>query len=232
MNEVLIKLNNVSFSYQPMKPVLHNVNFEIRNGQRIALLGANGSGKSTLLHIITGLLRPVSGEIEAFDKVRKQERDFHEVRARVGLLFQDPEDQLFCPTVLEDIAFGPLNLGKTVGETNAIVKETLQMLGLGGYEERITYKLSAGEKRLVSIATVLAMKPDVLLLDEPLSGLDQETQERITEIITMLPQTMLIVSHNQQFLSKVTNRTVRLRNGALIMKTSSFDRFHQQKADS
>jgi len=228
----LIKLNNVSFSYQPGKPVFHDVDFEIRKGQRIALLGANGSGKSTLLHIITGLLRPVSGEIEAFGGVRKQEGDFHEVRARVGLLFQDPEDQLFCPTVLEDIAFGPLNLGKTVGETNAIVKETLQMLGLGEYEERITYKLSAGEKRLVSIATVLAMKPDVLLLDEPLSGLDQETQERITEIITMLPQTMLIVSHNQQFLSQVTNRTVCLQNGALIAKTSSFDRFHQLKADS
>ena len=117
----------------------------------MALLGPNGCGKTTLLHLIVGLLRPNAGQIEAFGRRRVAEADFHEVRRRVGLLFQDADDQLFCPTVAEDVAFGPLNLGKSRDEVRRIVAATLDSLGLAGYEHRVTYQLSGGEKRLVAL---------------------------------------------------------------------------------
>lgn len=221
MNEVLIGIKNLSFSYDADRPVLRCINLELRAGERVALIGPNGAGKSTLLRLIAGLLRPASGEIEAFGRTRKKEGDFTEVRARAGLLFQNAEDQLFCPTVLEDIAFGPLNLGKTRDETRAIVRETLELLGLSGYESRITYRLSAGEKRLVSLATVLAMKPEVLLLDEPTAALDEEAVERVVKTLNDLPLSMLIVSQDRDFLPSVTNRSVYLRDGKIIGKESS-----------
>jgi len=215
MNDVLVHLRNVSFGYEPGHPVLEQVRLDLRRGQRLALIGPNGSGKTSLLHLIVGLLRPAAGEIEAFGKVRKTQHDFCEVRRRAGLLFQDPEDQLFCPTVVEDVAFGPLNLGMSRDEALAVASETLDSLGLSGYEHRITYKLSTGEKRLVSLATVLAMKPEVLLLDEPTCGLDTDTEQRITQLLTALPQAMIIVSHERDFLAQVTEQSVRLEDGRL-----------------
>jgi len=215
MSEVLIRLRNVSFSYDPERPVLDGVNFELKSGERIGLVGSNGSGKTTLLHLIVGLLRPTTGQIEAFGRPRREEKDFLEVRRRAGLLFQDSEDQLFCPTVAEDVAFGPLNLGKSHDEALAIVAETLQSLRLAGYEDRITYKLSVGEKRLVSLATVLAMRPDVLLLDEPTSGLDEDAEERITAILKGLSLSMIVVSHDHTFLNSVTESTAYLRDHRL-----------------
>ncbi len=187
--------------------------FQIEQGERVGLVGANGSGKTTLLHLIVGLLRPESGRIEAFGSARRREADFHEVRRRAGLLFQDADDQLFCPTVAEDVAFGPLNLGKTQREARAIVAQTLDSLGLAGYEERITYRLSGGEKRLVALATVLAMQPDVLLLDEPTAGLDEHYTDRIADIFVGLPQAMLIISHDRQFLDSTATRLLRLSSG-------------------
>ena len=215
MNDALIRLREVSFSHEPGRPVLQGLNLEFGRGERVGLIGSNGSGKTTLLHLIVGLLRPAAGSIEAFGELRQKEADFREVRARVGLLFQDPEDQLFCPTVAEDVAFGPLNLGKSYSEALAIVTEALELLGLAGYEERITYKLSHGEKRLVSLATVLAMTPEVLLLDEPIAGLDEETRERVAETLTDLPMPMIVVSQDREFLRSITNKAVLLRNGGL-----------------
>lgn len=208
MSDTLIKTTDLFFSYQEDKPVLQGVNFELKKGERVALTGPNGVGKSTFLHLIVGLLHPASGTIEAFGKPRKEERDFAEVRARAGLLFQDAEDQLFCPTVLEDVAFGPLNLGKTRAQARQVVAETLALLGLSGFEERITYRLSGGEKRLVSLATVLAMDPEVLLLDEPTTALDEEAIQRVIRTLNNLPTTMLIVSQDHDFLSSVSDRSV------------------------
>jgi cobalt/nickel transport system ATP-binding protein len=215
VNDTLIDLKDITFAYQPERPVLRGANLQLNVGERIALVGANGSGKSTLFHIIAGLIHPDSGEIRAFGKTRTKEKDFHEVRARAGLLFQEAEDQLFCPTVLEDIAFGPLNLGLSTQETMDRVHETLDALGISGFENRITYKLSAGEKRLVALATVLAMKPEVLLLDEPAAGLDEHAEEKLISILKELPQAMLVVSHNRTFLRHVTERSVCLSNGQI-----------------
>ena len=214
-DELLVNLRGVSFGYSPDRPVLDGLDFEMRRNDRIGLVGSNGSGKTTLLHLLVGLLRPHAGEIEVFGRIRNEEADFSEVRAGLGLLFQDPEDQLFCPTVAEDVAFGPFNLGRTREEVEAIVADTLSQLGLNGYENRITYKLSFGEKRLVSLATVLAMRPRVLLLDEPTSGLDSAVLERITRFLEDLDMPMLVVSHDNAFLRRVTGSRMTLNRGRI-----------------
>jgi len=210
MNEPLIQLEGVAFAYGSSEPVLDGIDLSLGRGERVGLVGPIGCGKTTLLHLIVGLLRPTAGTIRAFGKRRADERDFHEVRRRAGLVFQYADDQLFCPTVLEDVAFGPLNLGQTAAEATAVAAETLDLLGLKGFGGRITYKLSGGEKRLVALATVLAMAPDVLLLDEPTSGLDDTAVDRLTEILAGLPQAMVIASHDREFVKRTTNKTVEL----------------------
>jgi len=211
----VIRFDAVAFDYGPHRPVFHDCSFHLQPGRRLALTGPNGSGKTTLLHLIVGLLAPRAGRIEAFGQVRRQPADFHEVRRRAGLLFQDADDQLFCPTVAEDVAFGPLNLGKPRHEVQRLVSQTLEQLGLCGYEDRVTHRLSGGEKRLVALATVLAMQPDVLLLDEPTGGLDEAAAECITQLLLDLPQAMLIVSHDRQFLRNVAQGALLVRNRRL-----------------
>jgi len=201
----IIKLRNISFHYDSIE-VLKNLNLEVYEGDRIGLIGPNGSGKTTLLYIIMGLLKPTSGTVEIFGKPRHTEKDFIEIRQNIGLLFQDSDSQLFCPTVKEDIAFGPLNLGKTREEAFKIVNETCELLGLKGFENRITYKLSGGEKKLVAFATVMAMNPICYLLDEPSSGLDEETTERLLNYLRNNAQTYLLVSHDKDFINKATDK--------------------------
>jgi cobalt/nickel transport system ATP-binding protein len=216
-NKLIVNLRGLSFSYSADNPVIDNLSFHLYRGDRIGLVGPNGSGKTTLFHIILGLLRPSSGTIELFGKPVKKERDFREARKRIGLLFQDPDDQLFSPTVLEDVAFGPLNLGKSPEEARDVALKTLARLNLSGFKERITYKLSGGEKRLVSLATVLAMDPEVLLLDEPTNGLDEETEEKITHILKKLKLSYIFISHNFDFLSKTTDKIYAMAKGKIVL---------------
>lgn len=204
-NGLIINLRGVSFGYTGRGLVLDGLDFSFHRGERLGLMGANGSGKTTLLRLIVGLLKPLSGRIEILGRTVKEEKDFVRVREKIGLLFQDADDQLFSPTVLEDVAFGPLNLGKTCEEATAIARDTLQALGLDGFEDRVTHKLSGGEKRLVSLATVLAMQPEVLLLDEPTTGLDESTERRLVEILKGLDCSYLVVSHDMDFLAKTTD---------------------------
>ena len=215
-NEAVIKLTDLSFAYPSRDHVFKKFNFNFCKGERIGLIGPNGSGKTTLFHLIMGLLHPTEGKIEIFGKERKVENDFVEVRERIGLVFQDPDDQLFSPTVAEDIAFGPLNLRKNHQETKKILKETLETLGLAGFEDRITYNLSYGEKRLVSLATVWAMQPEILLLDEPTIWLDEGTIEKIVQILNSHPQvSYIIISHDKKFLKETTNSIHLLDNGKI-----------------
>ena len=211
----LIHLEGLGFRHTADRPVLRGVDLRLHPGERVGLVGAIGSGKTTLLHIIVGLLKADQGRIEVLGRTRNNERDFREVRERVGLLFQDPDDQLFCPTVQEDIAFGPLNQGRNREETRTAVQRALSLVGLRGFEDRVTHHLSGGEKRLVSLATVLAMEPDALLLDEPENGLDPPSHERIRSMIPSLPQAMLIVSHNTDFLRSVATRCLRIAEGRI-----------------
>jgi cobalt/nickel transport system ATP-binding protein len=210
----MIRLSNIRFKYNS-RYVLDGLDFTIGRGDRIGLLGPNGSGKTTLCQIIMGLLTPESGEVEIFGKARARESDFTEIRGRVGFLFQDADDQLFCPTVLDDVAFGPLNLGRSPEEARRIVSATLAALKLDGFEDRITYQLSGGEKRLVSLATVLAMEPEILILDEPTSGLDEETTQRIAEILAKSDLTYIVISHDMEFVRRTTNRVLSLKGGRL-----------------
>ena len=216
MADALIRLREVRFAYDTGQEVLAGIDFRLDAGERVGLVGGIGTGKTTLLHLIVGLIKPTAGEIEAFGQPRREERDFVEVRQRAGLLFQDPEDQLFCPTVIEDVAFGPLNLGKSQDEALAIAQQTLASVGMGGYDGRVCYRLSGGEKRLVSLAAVLAMEPDVLLLDEPFAALDDEHVERIIDVLASLPQTLVVVSHQREHLNRAVSKTLGLEHGRLV----------------
>jgi cobalt/nickel transport system ATP-binding protein len=211
----LLHLDDVHFSYDAERKVLSGASLTLRAGERLAIEGANGAGKTTLLHLVVGLLRPSAGRIVAFGRERRRERDFREVRARAGLLFQDADDQLFCPTVLEDVAFGPLNLGRTPDEARAIAEATLAEVGLVGFGQRITSRLSGGEKRLVTLACVLAMRPDALLLDEPTTGLDERAEAGLLKLLRALPQAMLIVSHDCAFRDALADGRLLLRDGRL-----------------
>ena len=212
---ILISLEDITFGYNSTRDVLRKLRFTFSEGDRVGLTGPNGSGKTTLFHVIMGLLKPKTGEIEIFGKRMHDETDYREVRERIGLLFQDANDQLFCPTVAEDIAFGPLNLGKKHDEALNIVREALKTLELIGFEDRVTYKLSGGEKKLVSLATVLAMKPEVLLLDEPTSGLDEETTERIIQVLNHSSTSYMIISQDRGLLARTTRCIYRMANGKL-----------------
>ncbi len=212
---VLLQTRGLTYRYPRREPVLDKVDFALHKGDRLALTGANGAGKTTLFHLLVGLKKAKAGEIIAFGQTRRQEADFVEVRARAGFLFQDPDDQLFCPTVLEDVAFGPLNLGKSQSEAIAIAQQTLADLGMAGFDDRITYQLSGGEKRMITLACVLAMSPDVLLLDEPTNALDSQARQRLIDTLQGLPQAMIIISHDDDFLAQLANRRLRLESGKL-----------------
>lgn len=214
-SEPLIELEGICFSYPGGAAILRDLALSLYENERIGLVAPNGSGKTTLFHVIMGLIKPDAGRITAFGQRVSEEKDFIEVRRRVGLLFQDADDQLFSPTVLEDVAFGPLNLGKSREEAIEISRKTLSFLGLDGFEERITIKLSGGEKRLVALATVLAMAPKVLLLDEPSAGLDEATKHRLIHTLKSLDISYVIVSHEFDFLSEVTDKIYTLRNGRI-----------------
>ena len=208
--DAVLRVSDLCFGYGPERPVLDRVGFEIAPGERVGLVGPNGCGKTTLLRLLMGLQRPSAGSIEVLGRPCRAEPDFVQARRDMGLVFQDCDDQLFCPTVHEDVAFGPFNLGMSHHEVHQVVRETLQLLGLEHLEQLVTYRLSSGQKRMVALATVLAMKPHVLLLDEPTTGLDEHYENRLIELLVKLPQEMLIVSHDDHFLEAVTTRIIRL----------------------
>ncbi|MCY4043548.1 MAG: energy-coupling factor ABC transporter ATP-binding protein [Cellvibrionales bacterium] len=205
--QCLFECQNIDFHY-PQGPLLFNrFNWQLFDGDRLGLIGGNGAGKTTLLHLLMGLLVPQSGSIVAFGKPRAAPQDFTEVRQKAGLLFQDPDDMLFCPTVIEDVAFGPLNQGMDRREAKAHSLKVLEQLNLAHLADRVTHKLSGGEKRLVSLAAVLSMNPEVLLLDEPTTGLDVKAKQRFLDVVETLPQTLVLISHESDVIEQLTDVT-------------------------
>jgi cobalt/nickel transport system ATP-binding protein len=219
------------------RPVLELVSMTLAPRERLAVVGSVGAGKTTLLRTLVGLEIPTTGRIVAFGAERRAEKDFYEVRTRAGLLFQDPDDQLFSPTVIEDVAFGPLNLGLARSAAIARAEATLDHLGLSRLAGRITHHLSGGEKRMVSLATVLAMEPEVLLLDEPTNALDDGHQALLIDILAGLDVAMVIVSHDRVFLQKISTRAVliegrRLTPAYLHRHVHTHDHVHVHGGDA
>ncbi len=214
-DNTLIKLSGVRYAYEGRPVLFESIDFALCAGERVGIVGGNGCGKTTMLHIVMGLKKPAAGCVEIMGERMDSEKDFARARERIGFLFQDSDDQLFCPTVEEDIAFGPLNLGKTHNQAREIVHEVLAELGMSGFEKRVTHRLSAGEKRMIALATVLAMRPQALLLDEPTAALAQDHVERLEEILAGMTIAYAIVSHDSQFLRRTTDTLLRLEGGAL-----------------
>lgn len=211
----LLRLSGLRYGYPGRPPIFEGLDFSLAQGERVGILGPNGAGKSTLFLLAMGLLIPQAGEVWALGEARRTEKEFQQVRTRLGFCFQDPDDQLFSPTVVEDVAFGPLNQGKDKHQVRHLVAKTLDLLGLGGFEERVTYHLSGGERRLVSLATVLVMEPELLLLDEPTNGLDPDTEARLEGVLRESVQTWAIISHDHEFLRRNCQRLYRLQGGIL-----------------
>ncbi len=215
-SEPIIRMRGISFAYPGQAPVLNNLDFDLHRGSRIGLLAPNGSGKTTLFHLIMGLLVPSAGSLEIFGRRIESEKDFVRVRQRIGLLFQDADDQLFSPTVIDDVAFGPLNMGKSKKEALAISRRVLSFLGLAAFEDRITFKLSGGEKKMVALATVLAMEPEALLLDEPINGLDNHTRDKLGRVLNDIGIAYMLISHDIDFLTEATDAVYTMASGRIV----------------
>lgn len=217
MAEVLLELTGITFTYPgTTRAVLDNLELTFRTGDRIGLFGPNGSGKTTLLHVMMGLLHAQAGEVRFKGQPVTAEKDFRAVRQAIGLVLQHADDQIIYPTVLDDVAFGPLNRGLSQQAARKVAEETLALLGLDGFADRLAHKLSGGEKKLVSLAGILAMGPEALLLDEPTSGLDPETRERLIGILSRLAKPVIVISHDWDFLARVTDAYYSIEHGQLV----------------
>ncbi|MHB0999793.1 MAG: energy-coupling factor ABC transporter ATP-binding protein [Armatimonadota bacterium] len=217
MSKTIFKASNVSYSYHGTdKPVLRDIGFEIADGERVAILGANASGKSTLLHMLDGLYFADTGKIEAYgtelteDSVETPPFS-REFRQKVGFLFQNSDAQLFCASVEEELAFGPLQLRLTPEEIETRISQTLQMIGIEHLRGRSPQTLSGGEKKKVALAGLITCAPKVILMDEPTSGLDPRTQQWLVEFMQMLHSigvTLVTASHDLSFVSEVSDRAL------------------------
>ena len=214
----IIKLQNIYYEYSEDIKVFDGLNFSLNNGQPVGIIGANGSGKTTLFSLIMGLSHPQNGDVILFGKRCTEEKDFARARRKIGYLFQDPDDQVFCPTVEEDIAFGPLNLGVNLNDVKKVTEEITRELGIEALQKRITTKLSWGQKRLVSLAGVLAMNPQVLILDEPTASIDDNVIEKITEYLKNTNCSLLIASHDRRFLEDLRADIYLLKDGKLTYR--------------
>lgn len=214
---VLLEIRNLHFSHGPGCPeLLRGVSARLCPGDRLGLCGDIGSGKSSLLHLITGLLKPSSGSVHFEGRALETEKDFRAARLGMGYLLQRTEDQLFCPTVLEDAAFGPINQGLSPAQARERALESLRALGVERLAERTGCNLSGGEQKLAALASVLSMRPKLLLLDEPTNDLDPASAELLRDILLNLGLPFIAVSHDAAFLQRVCTGVLRLRDGILV----------------
>ena len=211
----LLTLENITFGYAGRPALFTDLCFALRQREQIGLYGTNGSGKTTLLRLIMGLEAPQKGRILFHGVPVNDEPSLHRLRCSIGFVLQNSDDQLFSPTVLEDVAFGPLNLGLKRHEARDRAMETLENMGLESYADRQTYRLSGGEKKMVSIASVLSMRPEALLLDEPTAFLDNESKDRIIRILQRQNIARIVVSHDKEFLEQTAHSLVCINNGKI-----------------
>jgi cobalt/nickel transport system ATP-binding protein len=215
-----IHVERLVFAYPDGRQALFGVDFTVQRGERVALLGPNGAGKTTLVLHLNGILGSVAGGTGS-GKIQIGGTGLHrehltEVRRKVGLVFQDPDDQLFMPTVAEDVAFGPANFGVTGAELDARVDAALAAVDMAGHKDRSPLNLSGGQRRRVALATVLACKPEILVLDEPSSNLDPVARRELAEVLLRLDATTLMVTHDLPFALQLCPRSIVLDDGAVV----------------
>jgi len=212
--EEIIRVDNLSYYYPDGQQALTDVNLAIYRGETVALIGPNGAGKSTLLFHLNGILHS-NGVVKVFGR-QVDDKNLRWVRSRVGLVFQNPDDQLFSPTVFDDVAFGPINLGYSEAEVRKLVTNALDWVGMTGYEQRSPHHLSVGEKKRIAIATVLSMNPEVLVIDEPTSNLDPGSKWSLIELLRGLAITKIIASHDLELVQALCQRAIVLDRGIVV----------------
>ena len=220
MNEVHLSIKNLSYTYPDGTHALKNANMEILKGQKVAIMGPNGAGKSTLFSHFNGLTEPKSGYLEIDGKkMEYDKKTLLEIRQKVGIVFQDPNDQLFAPTVKEDVAFGPMNLGLSYEEVEKRVDEALTLVGMEKFKDKTPHHLSGGQQKRVAIAGIIAMKPEIMILDEPTAGLDPQGVDKVLDILNNLNKegmTIVISSHDIEMVNGFAEKIFVLNEGEIL----------------
>ena len=225
MNTPSLEIKELAFAYPDGNQALYGVNLSVQKGERVALLGPNGAGKTTLVMHMNGIHPTSHGSIHVAGQLvdSKNKESIKEIRSKVGIVFQDPDDQLFMPTVREDVAFGPINMGVTGAELEAQVMQALELVGMADYADRPPHHLSFGQRRRVAVATVLAMKPEILVLDEPSSNLDPASRRELADILRDLDITLLMVTHDLPYALELCSRSVILSQGTIVADGKTID---------
>lgn len=228
MSHHIVEVKDLEFAYPDGTKALRGISFRIHHGESVAVVGANGAGKSTLLLHLNGYLAPQRGAVRVGDAPLTPET-LKLVRRAVGMVFQDPDDQLFMPTVHDDVAFGPLNMGLPPEEVERRVTEALETVGATRLRERPPYRLSGGEKRAVAIASVLAMAPDILVLDEPSTNLDPRARRLLIELLKTFTHTKIIATHDLDLALDLCERTIVMRDGQTLADGPTRDIFNDER---
>ena len=224
---MILDISNLDIVYPDKTKAVDKFNLQIKSGESLALAGANGAGKTTLLLAIAGIV-PVSKGCIQVDGITLTKKTLNDIRARVGLIFQNPDDQLFMTRVFDDVAFGPRNYGVSEDEVKQRVEQALSELGITRLSKRSVLKLSAGEKRLAAIATVLSMRPAILLFDEPTAFLDLKARRNMIRLLNNMPYAKLIVSHDLHFLEETCERAVLMKDGSVFAEGITKDIFRNE----
>ena len=219
----IVTVHNLSYRYPDGTEALREISFEIGEGESVALMGPNGAGKTTLFLHLNGLLTGNTGIVRMFGSVLDGKKSLREIRRRVGIVFQNPEDQLFCPTVFDDVAFGPLNYELSPEEVKLRVQNALEAVGMSGFEDRVSHHLSFGEKKRISLATVLSMSPDAILLDEPTSNLDPRARRKVMEVIRSLEVAKVIATHDLEMALELCQRGIIMDGGRVVADDQTSD---------
>jgi len=211
----IIKIRNLEYVYPDGTRALKGVNLDISKGESVGLIGPNGAGKSTLLLHLNGILKGTKGSVEVLG-MRVEDENLAKIRRKVAIVFQEPDDQLFMPTVFDDVAFGPVNSGYSKEKVKEKVKKALRQVRMEGYEDRCSHHLSLGEKKKISIATVLSMDPEILILDEPTISLDPGARRELIKLLKDLNITKIIAGHDLELIVEICSRVVLLDEGEIV----------------
>jgi len=212
MSHHIVEVKDLEFTYPDRTPALCGVSFKIEHGESVAIVGANGAGKSTMLLHLNGYLTQTTGTVRIGDYPLTPDT-VQEIRRTVGMVFQDPDDQLFMSTVFDDVAFGPLNLGLPIDEVNSRVEKALETVGVSHLKDRPPHRLSTGQKRRVAIASVLSMSPDILVMDEPSAGLDPRARSQLIKLLKSFKHTKIIATHDLDMVVDLCERTIVMHDG-------------------